>query len=357
MRSTRDSEVLADMKLLGVLLQTVLVLALEDSDSDCSAGEQCIPFSQCPSFLSVKNTRSKLEPTSQLYKQLSASLKSRVCDKIGRGVCCLQSTNITKGSPLSAFSGEISGGRRAGRNEFPFLARLRIQGPRGATGYCSGSLLTSRLIITAKHCFYNEKGYDFERYCTVEGRCVAILGEHHLDFPDPGEQKISILTVHLVPGKPESDLAVIELEEPVVLDNLTAGVVKVSRTPLVPGDLVTTAGWGLTGKYSGLSNVLKKINLEVSRVEGEEVYTKVEVVDGIPVDPCEGDSGGPLLVWREDSWTLAATLFGGGYVCERGNSGEFEGDGVWNSVATNYDWVQSLLTVPSTVITSHSSSK
>ena len=314
------------MKLVVVLLPAVLVLGLDETEGPCDANEKCLPFSQCPGFFSQE--------------------KGGVCDRVRRAVCCqLESAITSQGSSLSQWTGEISGGRQAASNEFPFLARLRIQGRRGAIGFCAGSIISTRLIATAKHCLYNPtKGFLFERYCIQQGRCVVTLGEHFLDSQDPGEQKISIKTVHLVPGKPESDFAIIEMDSPAVIDNVTASIVKVSPAPLVPGDFVTTAGWGLTNRYSGPSNVLRRADLEVSRVKGEEVYTLVEVVGGVPVDPCEGDSGGPLVIWREESWTLAATLFGGGFVCTRGKTGEFEGDGVWNSVALNYEWIQSLLT-------------
>ena len=170
---------------------------------------------------------------------------------------------------------------------------------------------------------------------------MAILREHDLNRHDPGKKEISIKTVHLVPGQSDSDLAVIELDEPVVLDD-KANIVEVSRSPLEPRDFVTTAGWGMTGRGSVGSNVLLKAELEVSRVEGILTYTKVKVVKGVAVDPCHGDSGGPLVKWRDESesWTLAATLQGGGYSCSLGAT---EGDGLWNSVAQHYDWIQSLL--------------
>ena len=59
---------------------------------------------------------------------------------------------------------------------------------------------------------------------------------------------------------------------------------------------------------------------------------------GIPVDPCEGDSGGPLLKWSEDldDFALHATLNGGGFDCVFNTT---DGDGVWNSVFPHLEWI------------------
>merc|ERR1712179_826408 len=35
--------------------------------------------------------------------------------------------------------------------------------------------------------------------------------------------------------------------------------------------------------------------------------------------PCAGDSGGPMLVWDGEDWSVVATLKGGGFDCRTGN--------------------------------------
>ena len=70
---------------------------------------------------------------------------------------------------------------------------------------------------------------------------------------------------------------------------------------------------------------------------GGFTYTKVGRTQlGIPVDTCAGDSGGPLLAWRDGAWLLYATLQGGGYNCEKDKT---SGDGVWNSLAAHSSWL------------------
>ena len=155
---------------------------------------------------------------------------------------------------------------------------------------------------------------------------------------DEGEVKINIVNIYEAPSH-NSDLVVGELERPVVLDSKAQTIV-VSLAPLRSGDWVTTAGWGFFGPTGRLSNVLRRTDLEVSvGGEGEIVKTKVgQTRSGTPIDPCEGDSGGPLLKWDDvlDTFVLHATLNGGGYDCFHNSS---DGDGIWNSVFPHTTWI------------------
>merc|ERR1711962_490216 len=224
-----------------------------------------------------------------------------------------------------------------------FMARLSIRGSRNSRAFCGASLISKKFLETAKHCFFEDGPglrLNFYDYCYEAKDCIAVIGEHFLDVIDPGEQRISIIDVHQVPGDNTTDLLIIELEEEVELND-RVGLVSVSNIPLEAGDIVTTAGWGPT-KAPGTehSNVLRKAVLKVELKEKGSVYTTVEVVDGVPVDPCGGDSGGPLLVWEQGEWRLKAVLYGGGYVCTRGTT---EGPGQWASVTEHYPWIQSLI--------------
>ena len=234
---------------------------------------------------------------------------------------------------------EISGGVAAGPNSFPFMLRLRIQGTRGREGRCGGSLIHQKFFISSLHCFTGD--FDFRRHClrrgSTNGRCYAVVREHFVDQSDPGEVRINIVNIYETPNS--SDLVVGELERPVVLDD-NAQLVVVSSQPLETGDLVTTAGWGLYGPTGHLSNVLRRTELEVS-VGGREEFVKTKVgknKSGFPVDPCEGDSGGPLLKWSDsfEAFVLYATLNGRGYDCFLNST---DGDGFWNSVFPHISWI------------------
>ena len=73
---------------------------------------------------------------------------------------------------------EISGGKAASPNSFPFMVRLHIQGARGNEGTCGGSLIHEKFFLSALHCFSSE-GFDFWKHCFRRGstnnRCYAVI--------------------------------------------------------------------------------------------------------------------------------------------------------------------------------------
>ena len=242
---------------------------------------------------------------------------------------------------------EISGGVVASVNALPFMLRLHIQGSRGTQGRCGASLIHPKFFIGALHCF-NSEGFDFLKNCfrrgALNGRCYAVIREHYVDSADDGEVKINILRIFEPPGP--SDLVIGELERAVALDS-KAQVITVSPEPLRPGDLVTTAGWGLFGPTGHLSNVLRRTELEVSKGgNGNIIRTKVGLSSkGVPIDTCEGDSGGPLIKWSDsqDAFVLHATLYGGGYNCRKRQPNTTYEDGRWNSVLPYFQWIKSVI--------------
>ena len=132
-----------------------------------------------------------------------------------------------------------------------------------------------------------------------------------------------------------------ELQEAVKLDE-KAQVVKMANETLKVGDEVTVLGWGLA--FQDIQpDKLVSARLNVSDVDLELGLTFTAVRRNefnITVDTCAGDSGGPLLAWRENAWLLYATLQGGGYNCATDRT---VGDGAWNSLAKHSDWIRDII--------------
>ena len=173
---------------------------------------------------------------------------------------------------------EVSGGGEARPNQFPYLARLLITDSCNRNHQCGGSLITRKHLATARHCFYrNFKDgceLNFEKYCkNIPGACIAYLRDHYTETEDPGEVWIDISAVYLVNNSVNVDIAIIELEREVILDE-KAEIIEMSRVSVNIGDSVRTAGWGQTGPNQW-PTVLHMADLIVSNVTDGEVETTV----------------------------------------------------------------------------------
>ena len=181
--------------------------------------------------------------------------------------------------------------------ELPFLCRIQIHGSHQSS-FCGAALVSDEHLVSAKHCV------DVDR-CYVACRDLNRAGH------DVGEFRVSILDVFFKSGI--SDLAVIQLKEKVQKHKDYGKGVPITPAKLAtkepePGDEVLTAGWGLTGYKEGPSDQLRKLKLSVTTVDKLWVRTGVTNSEGNVSDPCKGDSGGPLLILRENNWEVAGTL-------------------------------------------------
>ena len=94
------------------------------------------------------------------------------------------------------------------------------------------------------------------------------------------------------------DIAILVLAQSVSFDSSIHPACLPAQGDLVyVGEQTLAMGWGMTHVGSGLSRYLKHVNLTVSApaTTSNYFYTDIAIVDGVPQDPCAGDSGGPLL--------------------------------------------------------------
>jgi len=227
---------------------------------------------------------------------------------------------------------KIVGGQEADAHSMPYMVSF---------GGCGGTILSSRWILSAAHCFYGSSPPD-----TLD------IGVHDIDHSG---KSYEVESVHLHSGYDSIDLindfALIYLAEDIIFDD-TAGIAylpaanQAPQTP--PGTLCHVAGWGNLDYGGSSPNELHYVNLDIFDDEVcQNAYPLNSIwwfhqpsqfcaghVDG-NIDACQGDSGGPLICEINEKPVLYGVV-SWGIGC-----GEKEHPGVYSKVSSAIDWIQS----------------
>ena len=191
--------------------------------------------------------------------------------------------------------------------ELPFLCRIQIRG-KGVSYLCGAALISPDFLVTARHCI---AGFYDDDICLKIDSCYVACRDLNRAHHDVGQFRVSILDVW---ESSINELAVIQLKDKVHEHkdyDLGVPIVPVTLATKAPepGDEVLTAGWGQTGYGEGPSEQLRKLKLRVTSVEKLFVHTAVTNAKGEVTDTyCRGDSGGPLLIWRQGRWEVVGAL-------------------------------------------------
>lgn len=222
---------------------------------------------------------------------------------------------LAPGAPAAARPA-IVGGQPASR-PYPFAAfvELHFGGSGASVGYCGGSLVAARYVVTAGHC--------------LEGsptRIDVTIGQAHVDHDSAtaleyqGVASARYPAFALVGDEPVDDVAVLTL--PMPAPEAQVRLPRASDAALwAPGAAGTAIGWGRCGPFDAcpwlpddLREVSQPLRSDASCSGRFRFAASSMLCAGGETgrDTCSGDSGGPLLV--DDgagSWVLAgATSFG-----------------------------------------------
>lgn len=204
-----------------------------------------------------------------------------------------------------------------GKNEsgFPSAVALTFQFGSFSQAFCTGSLITPRLVLSAAHCT--------EEVARQYGVSTdQLLGVAYVAFgPNAAQpnQSVQFKNVYVHPdygnsfSGPTGDIEVIELVEPV--DNVEPVWFATEGLADVAGEDVTSVGFGVTsGRRSdqGTSGVKRSAVLTISEVRDSVLYSDATRNEG-GTNVCSGDSGGPqyrilddgsLIQWGVHSFVL-----------------------------------------------------
>ncbi|KAI9554895.1 hypothetical protein GHT06_020173 [Daphnia sinensis] len=214
----------------------------------------------------------------------------------------------------------IVGGRRSDYGRWPWQVLIRESTWFGifSKNKCGGVLISDRHVLTAAHC---QPGF--------LGSLLVVLGEFdltgHSEPNTPMEKNVKRVVVHrdYVERTFENDLAILELDSPV---EFKPYIVPICLPSTSDGDFVgkkaEVTGWGKLSHNGPTPGVLYEVDVPIiSNPECHDMFKKAghekRILDSFVCagytegkkDSCEGDSGGPLMLERDDGrWSLVGTV-------------------------------------------------
>ncbi|MBN3314672.1 FA9 factor, partial [Atractosteus spatula] len=301
---------------------------LEEDGKRCA---EAVPF-PCGKNKDVSYTRSLLNESDIFDLNNTASTSSPwLNDTRLQG----NVTDSPEGSVLEANEDtRIVGGMLQQQGQSPWQVLIHR---KDGYGFCGGSLITERWVLSAAHCFQEKPDYvtigDFDKY-----------------LRDQDEQKIRIGEVvihpHFHDATFDSDIALVYLAEPVILGPFVAPIClpnsNLAKLLVQEGAIGLVTGWGAT-KYLGLSSrFLRKVALPV--VDQQKCMSSTTQVvtdnmfcagypDGVK-DSCKGDSGSPFAALYRNTWYLTGVVSWGEECAAKGKYG------FYTRLANFLPWIQ-----------------
>ncbi|XP_071607795.1 coagulation factor IX-like [Heliangelus exortis] len=243
-------------------------------------------------------------------------------------------TNLTSEHSNS----RITGGTLCHRGHCPWQVLIRNSRD---VGFCGGSLISSRWVVTAAH-------------------CLDLIRPHHVTVGDFDkyrrelkEQKIGVARSwthpHYDPSDYNSDIALLYLSADVTFNQYIIPIClpspALAKLLSEEGRIGRVSGWGATHERGSALRFLMQTQLPIVSLQRCQSSTRRLVTDNmfcagygsLAADACKGDSGGPFAVSYHNTWFLLGVVSWGEGCAEEGKYG------VYTRVSNYMAWIKEVV--------------
>ena len=127
-------------------------------------------------------------------------------------------------------------------------------------GFCGGTLVASKYVISAAHCMFEYDDNGIVTAATTADQIAIRIGDHNLDLDGETSLTAQFVNVIKITNHPDynqqigqesvisdgHDITILELEEDLDLNTYTpACLAKTTDTTSFDGEMATVAGWGV----------------------------------------------------------------------------------------------------------------
>ncbi|XP_061394331.1 serine protease gd-like, partial [Musca vetustissima] len=282
----------------------------------------------------------QVQPVNQVVTPVQQNIGARFNqNQRGTENICGQDSSVT---PF------IFGGQQVAPGQFPWLTAIYVKSA-GLRFLCGGSLLSTRTVLSAAHCF--------KIGALTADRLVVNVGRHNLeDYSEQNFQTREIQNLITHPEFtsaifPDADLAILHLQKPVEYTNFIRPICLWSEpvdSNLIVGQTGVVAGWGGDENGETFTPIPKKVETNIVSdsdcLRSSQAYSTLTSKrtfcagnrDGS--GPCMGDSGSGLMINRNGRWYLRGVVSAGQTKQQKCNLLEYV---VFCDVAKHLSWVQS----------------